>query len=1149
MRKLQVKKILTVALAGALLFSNVSPTVYAINEESNRGISLLENDVNTLEIHGTFIKGLDLREFIQKSFNLSPLNYLNTYRYSSNNENWKEVSTLDVNNDFNISNGTYYVQHYTQVGWDTSSFPPTPKMGWVDLGTMKVRNYYKVTFSVTNLEGAGVKINNNPVTEDVKAYTDQANIKFTVNQVENYTVEVKSGEDSLELYNGEYTLLTSELNADITVNVEYKKITGAIINVTQPDNGEIKINDNITTSTKVPENETYTIAVKPKDGYAVEKIFVDGNEQTISYGDDYVATAQATAGEDDSVSNVSAELVKVEIKTKGNEINKFQTSVEDIKDNIFALIDTENSVPAGMTKANITITYDAGISWEEIGFQPTLGVLNHAFGKDTEKIRITYNGTKKYPSVTKEFTINLVDNREETTLTVNEGITIKYKDADDMASEIKTLIGENAVVKDKDGNTIQTTEDDFEYTPATDKWNAGQQTITVKYKGTNEYKESSAEVVITIEKGDATLKVNSQNITYGEDLQKVFSSTPEKAKPVGLIVGIEGDGENYIALDLSSIVDLNQYKNTPIIGDYIKDLLDNGVKVGGLVELLQTIASSNIIDSSVVDAIAQVIETINSIPNVNINNLTVHLTYPKEAGIYLAVGATTNSNYKTAIGVGYLTIKPATENVSLKFNTELPENNKLTYKQAQTFNFGGKLYKGTDEKAGAVAKYVKLGTSGFETSDTPYTEPGTYLEVIYENNPNLTAAPIFRFYTVDKVATHIVFADDNQYTPSYNGQPHGIKAYVYDEDNNKIADATITYFVNRTATSNAPVNVGTYNVNASYDGDTKYKKATIITKQIIIGEKVVTITADDKEMTYGDELPTLTYTVVGNDLNDNLGTITVKKANIANRANTSNDVGEYDLIVEVENKNSNYYYTLYNGKLTIKEKEVLIKVDNKEVTYGDNLPTYTYTVTDKDNNKLSNDEITTLGTIKVTKDKSVNDAGEYDLTASITNANSNYKFEFDKGLLTILKRKVEVNIDSKKKEVGKEDPELTYTVNNLVDGDELGITLSRETGEEVGLYDVYVNVENLNNNYEFTTMPDGKDKFEIVEKVVITPDNKDDNTDKPSVKPSNKEEVKSDKTKTGDDTNTMLYVKLATLALLGCIILFLQNKKSSLLNK
>ena len=56
----------------------------------------------------------------------------------------------------------------------------------------------------------------------------------------------------------------------------------------------------------------------------------------------------------------------------------------------------------------------------------------------------------------------------------------------------------------------------------------------------------------------------------------------------------------------------------------------------------------------------------------------------------------------------------------------------------------------------------------------------------------------------------------------------------------------------------------------------------------------------------------------------------------------------------------------------------------------------------------------------------------------------------------------------------------------------------------------------------------------------------------PTVTPTDtttKEDKKSDKVKTGDNTNTMLYVELAAMALVGCAILYIQNKKSSLLNK
>ena len=56
-------------------------------------------------------------------------------------------------------------------------------------------------------------------------------------------------------------------------------------------------------------------------------------------------------------------------------------------------------------------------------FGRTLWDLNDS---DTEKIRITYNGTDKYPSMQKTATITLKDLRKETTLSINDGIMMKF---------------------------------------------------------------------------------------------------------------------------------------------------------------------------------------------------------------------------------------------------------------------------------------------------------------------------------------------------------------------------------------------------------------------------------------------------------------------------------------------------------------------------------------------------------------------------------------------------------------------------------------------------------------------------------------------------------------------------------------------------
>ena len=68
---------------------------------------------------------------------------------------------------------------------------------------------------------------------------------------------------------------------------------------------------------------------------------------------------------------------------------------------------------------------------------------------------------------------------------------------------------------------------------------------------------------------------------------------------------------------------------------------------------------------------------------------------------------------------------------------------------------------------------------------------------------------------------------------------------------------------------------------------------------------------------------------------------------------------------------------------------------------------------------------------------------------------ANQKFQIisnnlESGTLTIKKRAITVAIDKKQKVKGQKDPVLTYTVegDGLVEGDSLGIYLSRKSGEK-----------------------------------------------------------------------------------------------------
>ena len=287
-----------------------------------------------------------------------------------------------------------------------------------------------------------------------------------------------------------------------------------------PQKGKITIDGQDIASKKVALNSTYTVNVTPDNGYAVENIFVNNNPvEDVTYANQTATVTLKTGDLDNEIFNITAQIVQCKLDVKDAEVSYHNgMSTDKIAQNIFAAVVGTDNVPE-ITLNDVTIEYDASLTglgnWKAIGYQPEwYEPTLHEFGKSTEKIRITYKGTDKYPFMQKTVTITLKDLREETTLSINDGIMMKYQSTEMMDAVIKVLIAQNATVTDKNGNVIDTTADDFTYTPSTDEWKAGEQEITVTYNGNEDYLSSSATTTITIKKGDANVWVNSQNIKY-----------------------------------------------------------------------------------------------------------------------------------------------------------------------------------------------------------------------------------------------------------------------------------------------------------------------------------------------------------------------------------------------------------------------------------------------------------------------------------------------------------------------------------------------------------------------------------------------------------------------------------------------------------
>lgn len=116
-----------------------------------------------------------------------------------------------------------------------------------------------------------------------------------------------------------------------------------------------------------------------------------------------------------------------------------------------------------------------------------------------------------------------------------------------------------------------------------------------------------------------------------------------------------------------------------------------------------------------------------------------------------------------------------------------------------------------------------------------------------------------------------------------------------------------------------PKDVGKYQVTAYYDSKDGSKHGSVSTT-FEITKKPVTVTADNKTITKGDAIPTLTFTVptgalAYNDTKDALGvTLTTK-------ATSTSDTGTYDITGTADSKN--YEVKVETGTLTIKAEEGL----------------------------------------------------------------------------------------------------------------------------------------------------------------------------------------------------------------------------------
>ncbi|NIG53603.1 MBG domain-containing protein [Chitinophaga sp. Cy-1792] len=226
---------------------------------------------------------------------------------------------------------------------------------------------------------------------------------------------------------------------------------------------------------------------------------------------------------------------------------------------------------------------------------------------------------------------------------------------------------------------------------------------------------------------------------------------------------------------------------------------------------------------------------------------------------------------------------------------------------------------------------------------------------------------------------------------------------------------------------------------------------TFYTRNLSITPAALSINADAKSKTYGTSDPALTYTITGITNGDQLS------------GKLSRDPGEnagsYSITQGSLSAGNNYTITFNNGKFDITPAALTVTATTKTKVYGTNDPALTYTST----GLINNDLISGI----LNRDAGEN-VGQYNITQGSLSAGNNYNISFNSSKLDITPAALSITADAKSKVYGTSDPALTYATIGLVAGDQFTGALTREAGENTGLYNITQGSLSAGNNYNIT---------------------------------------------------------------------------------
>ncbi len=404
----------------------------------------------------------------------------------------------------------------------------------------------------------------------------------------------------------------------------------------------------------------------------------------------------------------------------------------------------------------------------------------------------------------------------------------------------------------------------------------------------------------------------------------------------------------------------------------------------------------------------------------------------------------------TAVGTGLsnytISYAKGTLNVSPKALTITAHSASKTYGDALTFT-------GSEFTASGLVNGDQVTSVTLTSAGAAATAPAGSHDIL----PSAAVGPRLDNYSISYTkGTLNVGAKDLTITANsasktygdvivFNGSEFATSGLANEDD---VVSVTLT-----SAGAAATAAAGEHNITPSAAVGTSLENYSIsyVKGVLTVGKKSITVTADSRSKTYGEELAlgTSEFSTAAGALvgSDTITGVTLTSAGAGSAA----AVGNYEVMpsAAIGTGLDNYQVSYVAGELSVGKQTLNITVSPyQSKVYGQPDPALTYLASGFTNGQ---DESILTGALTRVAGENV---GSYAIEQATLSAGDNYSINFTGANFAITKAPLTVTADDKSKVYGAEDPVPTYTPSGaLYHGDEYdvisGVTMNAPTGARV----------------------------------------------------------------------------------------------------